>query len=60
MKCYVITTGLIFGLISVAHIARIFAEGPALAKEPWFILMTILAIGLCIWAFRLVKSSPPS
>jgi hypothetical protein len=52
MKCYVITSGSVFGLITLAHIWKFFAEGPRLAKEPWFVLTTILAAGLCFWAWR--------
>ena len=33
MKAYVIATGAIFGLITLAHIARMFAEGSRLAAE---------------------------
>jgi hypothetical protein len=56
MKAYVITTGAIFGLITLAHIWRGFVEGPHLAKEPWFVLLTILAAALCLWAFRLLRA----
>ena len=34
MKTYVMTTGAVFGLITLAHILRIIAEGPRLAKDP--------------------------
>jgi hypothetical protein len=60
MKSYVITSGSVFGLISLAHIVRVFAEGPMLAKEPWFILTTLLAVALCLWAFRLLRALPRS
>ena len=59
MKAYVVTTGIIFALITVAHILRVFAEGPRLAKDPFFILLTLLAAGLSVWAWRLLRSSPP-
>jgi hypothetical protein len=54
MKAYVITTGAAFGLLTLAHIWRGIEEGPHLAKEPWFILITLACAALCIWAFRLV------
>jgi hypothetical protein len=54
MKAYVITTGSVFGLITLAHILRVIAEGPRLASEPWYILLTAAAAGLCMWAFKLV------
>ncbi len=55
MKAYLITTGTVFGLITVAHICRVFAEGPRLAKDPVFVLLTVLTTALCFWAFRLLK-----
>ena len=33
MKAYVMTTGAIFGLLVVAHIWRVIAERPGLAKD---------------------------
>jgi hypothetical protein len=57
MKAYLITSGVIFGLIPVLHIWRAIEEGPHLAKEPDFIAVTALAAGLSIWAFRLLKIS---
>jgi hypothetical protein len=55
MKAYVITSGAIFGLITLAHIARVFAEGPRLAADPLFILLTVAAASLCVWAWRVFK-----
>jgi hypothetical protein len=55
MKAYLITTGVIFALIVVAHVLRAIAEGPAMAKDPFFILLTLLAASLSLWAFRLLK-----
>lgn len=55
MKAYLMTTGVIFGLIVAAHIWRIVAENPALAKDPAYIVLTLLAAGLCLWAFRLLR-----
>lgn len=53
MKAYVITTGVVFGLITVAHIWRAIEEGPRLAAQPWFILLTAITVALCVWAARL-------
>ena len=60
MKAYLITTGIIFALITCAHIARMFAEGTHVATDPFFIALTILSAGLCVWACRLLKHSPRS
>jgi hypothetical protein len=35
MKAYVITSGAIFGLVTLAHVWRVFEEGTRLASEPW-------------------------
>lgn len=60
VKSYVITTGAIFGLITVAHIWRIIEEWPRFAKDPWYILLTLLAASLCVWAWRLRRVLPES
>ena len=59
MKAYLVTTGIIFALIGVAHILRAFAEGPRLAKDPFFILLTLLTFALSVWAWRLLRNSSP-
>ena len=56
MKTYVITTGAVFGLLTLAHIWRIFLE-PHLAKEPWFILTTLIALALCLWSWSVLRRS---
>ena len=58
MRCYVIATGIAFALIFVMHIARLFAEGVWLLREPMFILTSILSLGLAIWAAVLVLRRP--
>ena len=56
MKAYVTTTGAVFGLLALAHIWRGFAEGPHLATDPWFVLVTVAAAALCFWAWRVLDS----
>jgi len=55
MKAYLLTTGTVFGLLTIVHIWRVIAESSALARDPWFILITLLSAGLCLWAFRLFR-----
>lgn len=55
MKAYLITTGTTFGLITLAHVWRVFAEGGHLATDPVFMLLTAVSAGLCWWAFRLLR-----
>lgn len=54
MKAYLITTSAIFAMIAVAHVLRIVYEGPQVAGDPWFVLLTALAVALCVWALRLL------
>ena len=54
MKAYVVTTGAVFGLITVAHVLRVIAEGPHLITDPWYVLLTVATASLCLWALRLV------
>jgi len=55
MKTYVMTTGAIFGLITVAHLLRVVEEGRHVAANPFFVVMTVLAAALSVWAFRLLR-----
>jgi hypothetical protein len=57
MRAYVMTTGILFGLIAVAHVWRVFEEGAGLAADPFFILLTVAAAALCLWAWRLIRLS---
>jgi hypothetical protein len=60
MKAYVVTTGVLFGLLTVVHIWRAIAEGPRIATDPFYILITLAAMALCVWAWRLVRLSSRS
>jgi len=55
MKAYLLTTGTVFGLITVSHIWRVVVESTGLVRDPWFVALTVLAAGLCAWAFRLLR-----
>ena len=55
MKAYVITTGSVFVLLTVAHIWRGIEEGPQLATQWWFILLTLSTAALSLWAWRLLR-----
>jgi hypothetical protein len=57
MKLYVITTGAVFGLLTLAHIWRVIEEGPHLMTQiPW-VLITVAAAALFLWACRLLWRS---
>lgn len=55
MKAYLVTTGVIFGLITAGHVWKAIAEGPQTARNPLFLVLTALAAGMCVWAFWLVS-----
>ena len=54
MKTYVMTTGALFGLLTVVHIWRIFEESH-LATDPWYLLVTAVAAALAVWAGLLLR-----
>lgn len=58
MKAYVMTTGSVFGLLVLAHAWRVIEEGPHLARDPFYILMTAAAAALCLWAWRVLRLMP--
>jgi len=60
MKAYVITTGAVFGLLTLAHIWRVIEEGPHLMTEVPWVLITVAAAALCLWACRLLWRSSRS
>jgi hypothetical protein len=54
MKTYVVTTGAIFGLLTLAHIGRMTVERH-LATDPGYLLITVAAAVLCLWAWRVAR-----
>jgi hypothetical protein len=61
VKAYLITTGILFALLTLAHLLRTIVEWPRLAADPWFVLqgpgIGLVAAGLCFWAWRLLWRS---
>jgi hypothetical protein len=55
VRAYIMTTGAVFGLITVAHVARVFAEGLSGPAEPWFALTSVAGAVLCLWALGLLR-----
>ena len=53
MTVYIATTGVLFALITAAHILRMFAE-PHVATDPWYLLLTLAAAGFSVWAWRVL------
>ena len=53
MKAYLLTTSVIFALITGAHFLRLYYE-PHLATDVAYLLLTALAGGLCAWGISLL------
>jgi hypothetical protein len=53
MIAYMMTTDAVFGLLTLVHVWRVIEE-PHLAREPWYVLITVAAAALCLWACRLL------
>jgi hypothetical protein len=60
MKAYLITSGMVFGLLTLAHVWRIIEEGMHAATNPWFVLTTVIVASLNLWAWRLFRISSHS
>ena len=58
MRVYVLTTGVIFALLAVAHVFRMVAERHTLATDPWFLIITLVAALLSVWAFMVARRLP--
>ena len=58
MKIYIVTTGLIFGIVTVAHIARMITEDGRFATNPFYLAITALSAGLFVWAISLLRRRP--
>ena len=59
MRTYVAVTGGLFLLLAGIHVARVFVE-PNMAREPFFIVVTLLALGMSGWALALFRRRPPA
>ena len=57
MKPYLLTTGVVFALLTLAHVTRIVAEGVHVAANPWFVFTTLASAALSLWAWRLLRNS---
>lgn len=57
MKTYVATTAVVFALILIAHLARLYFEGSAILGDAFFVGATIVAGGLLAWASKLLLAA---
>jgi len=59
MRTYVGITGGLFLLIAGVHVVRVFGE-PNMARDPFFIVVTLLALGMAAWAVSLFRRAARS
>ncbi len=55
MKTYVIVTGVLFAAVFVAHVLRIFAEGPQLLSDPFWVILTALVLAMFVWSVIVLR-----
>jgi hypothetical protein len=41
-----------FGLLVASHVWRVFEEGLAVGGDPWFLVSTLTAAAMSLWAWR--------
>jgi len=56
VKAYLAVTGVLFLALAVAHVLRVIQERQ-LAGDPWFILTTVISVGLAVWALWLYRGA---
>ena len=54
MRPYVAITGALFGLLTLAHLARMYVER-RFAAEPEYWVITAITAALCGWAVYLLR-----
>ena len=52
MKAYLITTGILFAVITIAHVWEVVDRRQLFASD---LLVLAVSVGLCVWAWRLVR-----
>lgn len=55
LKAYVVTTGLLFLALFAAHAARIVDEGPGPLSDQVFVITSVLALGMALWAVLILR-----
>ena len=55
MRRYIMASGALFGLLALIHVARLAMEGAGPLRDPFFIMITLLAAGLATWAVLLLR-----
>jgi hypothetical protein len=54
VRAYLLTSGVAFALLFLAHISRVIQEGVQLFKGPLFVLTTLASAAMFAWALALL------
>ena len=57
MMGYIVTSGSVFALLTLAHLWRIVAENRSLVSDPIFVSVTVMAAALSVWALLVLLRS---
>jgi hypothetical protein len=57
MRAYVLTSGLIFLVLALAHVARFVAEGAGPLHNPLSVASSLLGLGMALWAAVIFRSA---
>jgi hypothetical protein len=57
MKAYILTSGVIFALLALSHVARVLLESWTLAQRPEFVAISLVAAAMAVWAYRAYRSA---
>jgi hypothetical protein len=60
MRNYLLVTAVAFALLALVHVWRVIEESTTLARDPWFVIVTIISAAFSVWAFRLWSRTPRS
>jgi uncharacterized membrane protein len=60
MKAYLVTTSTLFTLLALVHLWRVVQERDSLARDPWFLIITLIAAALAGWGISLLRRGPAS
>ena len=59
MKGYIVTSGVIFALLALSHVARLVLESWRLTREPEYVAITAAAAAMAVWAYRAYRRIEP-
>lgn len=58
MRLYLIVTAALFVLLAIVHVWRIAVEGGGPLHEADFLIASVVAIGMAVWAIVLLRRMP--